>query len=99
MSDKIVLVANTSWYLYNFRFNLIKELINKAYREGANIPYTQNTPYINTIPPEAEIKSNGDQNIERRIRSLIRWNAAAMVVRANKKFPELDYKPVIIGNI
>ncbi len=47
---------------------LIKELINKAYREGANIPYTQNTPYINTIPPEAEVKSNGDQNIERRIR-------------------------------
>ena len=62
---------------------LIKELINKAYREGANIPYTQNTPYINTIPPEAEVRSNGDQNIERRIRSLIRWNAAAMVVRAN----------------
>ena len=68
---------------------LIKELINKAYREGANIPYTQNTPYINTIPPEAEVKSSGDQNIERRIRSLIRWNAAAMVVRANKKYPEL----------
>ena len=68
---------------------LIKELINKSYREGVNIPYTQNTPYINTIPPEAEVKSNGDQNIERRIRSLIRWNAAAMVVRANKKFPEL----------
>ena len=68
---------------------LIKELINKAYREGANIPYTQNTPYINTIPPEVEVKSSGDQNIERRIRSLIRWNAAAMVVRANKKYPEL----------
>ena len=68
---------------------LIKELINKAYREGANIPFTQNTPYINTIPPEAEVKSNGDQNLERRIRSLIRWNSAAMVVRANKKFPEL----------
>ena len=68
---------------------MIKELINKAYQEGANIPYTQHTPYINTIPPEAEVKSNGDQNIERRIRSLIRWNAAAMVVRANKKFPEL----------
>ena len=57
--------------------------------EGANIPYTQNTPYINTIPVNEEKKSNGDQNIERRIRSLIRWNAAAMVVRANKKFPEL----------
>ena len=68
---------------------LIKELINKAYMEGANIPYTQNTPYINTIPASEEKKSNGDQNIERRIRSLIRWNAAAMVVRANKKFPEL----------
>ncbi len=68
---------------------LIKQLINKAYMEGANIPYTQNTPYINTIPVNDEIKSNGDQNIERRIRSLIRWNAAAMVVRANKKFPEL----------
>ena len=68
---------------------LIKELINKAYTEGANIPYTQNTPYINTIPVSEEKKSNGDQNIERRIRSLIRWNSAAMVVRANKKFPEL----------
>ena len=56
---------------------LIKELINKAYMEGANIPYTQNTPYINTIPVNEEKKSNGDQNIERRIRSLIRWNASA----------------------
>ena len=45
---------------------LIKELINKAYMEGANIPYTQNTPYINTIPVSEEKKSNGDQNIERR---------------------------------
>ena len=61
---------------------LIKELINKAYMEGANIPYTQNTPYINTIPANEEKKSNGDQNIERRIRSLIRWNAAAMVVQS-----------------
>ena len=47
---------------------LIKELINKAYMEGVNIPYTQNTPYINTIPTNDEKKSNGDQNIERRIR-------------------------------
>ena len=46
---------------------LIKELINKAYMEGANIPYTQSTPYINTIPVNEEKKSNGDQNIERRI--------------------------------
>ena len=68
---------------------LIKELINKAYMQGANIPFTQNTPYINTIPINEEKKSNGDQNVERRIRSLIRWNSAAMVVRANKKFTEL----------
>ena len=40
---------------------LIKELINKAYTKGANIPYTQNTPYINTIPTNEEKKSNGDQ--------------------------------------
>ena len=68
---------------------LIKQLIDHAYRQGSKIPYTQSTPYINTIPPEEETKSPGDQNIERRLRSLIRWNAAAMVVRANKKFPEL----------
>ena len=68
---------------------LIKQLIDQAYRQGSRIPYTQSTPYINTIPPEEETKSPGDQNIERRLRSLIRWNAAAMVVRANKKFPEL----------
>ncbi len=68
---------------------LIKQLIDQAYKQGSKIPYTQSTPYINTIPPEEETKSPGDQNIERRLRSLIRWNAAAMVVRANKKFPEL----------
>ena len=68
---------------------LIKELIDHSYKEGSDLVLSRNTPYINTISPEAETKSKGDQNIERRIRSLIRWNAAAMVVRANKKFPEL----------
>jgi len=43
---------------------LIKELINKAYKEGVNIPYTQNTPYISTIPAEAQVKSSGAQNME-----------------------------------
>ena len=61
---------------------LIKQLIDQAYKEGSNIPYTQNTPYINTIPSNEEIKSPGDQNIERKIRALIRWNSAVMVVRA-----------------
>ena len=68
---------------------LIKQLIDQSYKAGSKIPYTQTTPYINTIPPEEEKKSPGDQNIERKIRSFIRWNAAAMVVKANKKFPEL----------
>ena len=68
---------------------LLKKLIDEAYKEGSHKPLTRITPYINTIPPDEEIKSPGDQNIERRIRSLIRWNAAAMVVKANKKNPEL----------
>jgi len=68
---------------------LLKKLIDEAYKEGSNRPLTRITPYINTIPVESETKSSGDQNIERRIRSLIRWNAAAMVVKANKKNPEL----------
>ncbi len=68
---------------------LIKELIEHSYKQGSDLTLSRNTPYINTISPGEEIKSPGDQNIERKLRSLIRWNAAAMVVRANKKFPEL----------
>ena len=68
---------------------IIKQLIEHSYKEGADLVLSRNTPYINTIPPEEEKKSPGDQNLERKIRSLIRWNAAAMVVRANKKNPEL----------
>jgi len=68
---------------------LLKKLIDENYKEGINRPFTRFTPYVNTILPEKEIKSPGDQNIERKIRSLIRWNAAAMVVKANKKNPEL----------
>ncbi len=68
---------------------LIKQLIEHSYKEGSDLVLSRNTPYINTISPEEEVKSPGDQNIERKIRSLIRWNAAAMVVRANKKNPEL----------
>jgi len=68
---------------------LLKKLSDEAYKEGSSRPITRITPYINTIPVELEAKSPGDQNIERRIRSLIRWNAAAMVVKANKKNSEL----------
>jgi len=68
---------------------LIKKIIDEAYSEGLTLPDTRTTPYINTIPASADVRSPGDQNIERKIRAYIRWNAAAMVVRANKKNPEL----------
>src|SRR2546427_3978587 len=51
---------------------------------GIDLPFTANTPYANTIPPRLEPLFPGDQELERRIKSLIRWNALAMVVRANR---------------
>ena len=63
---------------------LLEKLIEKARRSGAYLPYSANTAYINTIPPGSEEKSPGDHEIEHRIRSYVRWNAAAMVLRANK---------------
>ncbi len=51
---------------------------------GIDLPFTANTPYANTIPARLEPLFPGDQQLERRIKSLIRWNALAMVVRANK---------------
>ncbi len=51
---------------------------------GLEIPFTANTPYVNTIPASQEAAVPGDQEMERRIKSLIRWNALAMVVRANR---------------
>ncbi len=68
---------------------LIKQLIDYSYKRGSDLVLSRNTPYINTIDPEDQAQSPGDQNLERKIRSLIRWNAAAMVVRSNKKNPEL----------
>ena len=68
---------------------LLNKVIDQAYKSGLVLPDTRTTSYINTIPPEAEIKSPGDQNIEKRIRAYVRWNAAAMVVKANKKSSEL----------
>lgn len=68
---------------------IIEALIDKARRSGAHIPYEANTAYINTIPTNMEKRSPGDAAMERRIRALIRWNAAAMVVRANRKSSEL----------
>ena len=68
---------------------LLNKVVSKAYTAGLVLPDTRTTPYINTIPTELEVKSPGDQNIEKKIRAYIRWNAAAMVVRANKISGEL----------
>ncbi|MDH5302273.1 MAG: pyruvate dehydrogenase (acetyl-transferring), homodimeric type [Gammaproteobacteria bacterium] len=68
---------------------LLEQMIDKARRSGANLPYSANTAYVNTIPPHLEAPIPGDQAIEDRIRSFIRWNAAAMVVKANRKASEL----------
>ncbi|MGV6857454.1 MAG: pyruvate dehydrogenase (acetyl-transferring), homodimeric type [bacterium] len=68
---------------------LLERLIDSARRSGANLPFSANTAYVNTIPPHREAHSPGDQALEARIRSYIRWNAAAMVVRANRKSSEL----------
>ncbi|MCB0213961.1 MAG: pyruvate dehydrogenase (acetyl-transferring), homodimeric type, partial [Anaerolineae bacterium] len=63
---------------------LLQELDAYAYEAGVRKPFTANTPYINTIPVEEQQPYPGKRDIERRIKSLIRWNAMAMVVRANR---------------
>jgi pyruvate dehydrogenase E1 component len=68
---------------------LLEELLDEARRVGAPVPYSANTPYLNTIRPEKEPPHPGDRAIEHRIRSLIRWNAVAIVLRANKESSEL----------
>ncbi len=63
---------------------LITALVEKARRSGAYLPYNARTAYVNTIPPHLEEQRPGDPSMERRIKSIIRWNAMAMVVRANR---------------
>src|SRR5579863_5556948 len=68
---------------------LLERLMEHASNLGVQPPLRWNTPYINTIPPEEELAYPGDRAIERRIKSLVRWNATAMVVRANKYDPNI----------
>src|SRR6516225_4696888 len=63
---------------------LLRELTIHARQNGVKLPFTANTPYINTISFEEQALMPGSPDVERRIKSLVRWNAAAMVVRANK---------------
>ena len=63
--------------------DLLEQLGIHARRSGVTLPFSANTPYINTIPAGDQEPMPGSNEIERRIKSLVRWNALAMVVRAN----------------
>ncbi len=68
---------------------ILERLSSRLTQTGARLPYTITTPYRNTIPANREAFMPGDLFMERRIRSLIRWNALAMVVRANRRGGDL----------
>ena len=63
---------------------ILKKLIEFARRNGIRMPYSATTDYVNTIPIGQQAPYPGDRDIERRIKSIIRWNAMAMVVKANR---------------
>ena len=65
---------------------LLTALEQAAIRNGVELPFTATTPYVNTIPHEKQPRYPGKRELERRIKSFIRWNAMAMVVRANRDF-------------
>ena len=67
------------------RMMLLERLIEKSRRSGTYIPFSPHTAYINTIPPHREERSDGDHALEWKIRSLLRWNAIAMVVNSNRE--------------
>ncbi|VUD68259.1 Pyruvate dehydrogenase E1 component [Thalassocella blandensis] len=62
---------------------LLSQLANNATKAGVKLPSAITTPYVNSIPVKEEKRHPGDQHLERKIRSLVRWNAMAMVMRAN----------------
>jgi pyruvate dehydrogenase E1 component len=64
---------------------ILQEIRNRALACGVQVPFTANTPYVNTIHVSQQPPLPGDQEIERKIKSLVRWNALAMVVRANRE--------------
>ncbi len=92
---KIREIENNEWiesldYIYQSQGServteLLRKLQIRAPAHGINIPFTANTPYINTIPLNKQPVYPGSREIERRIKSILRWNAMAMVVRANRE--------------
>ncbi len=68
---------------------LLVNVVDIARRSGAKLPFSANSAYMNTIPPDEEPTHPGDREIEHKIRSAVRWNAMAIVLRANKDSSEL----------
>lgn len=68
---------------------ILGKAVETARRQGTQVPFAANTAYFNTIPPHREPPHLGNREIEHRIRSAIRWNALAMVLKANKETSEL----------
>ncbi len=66
---------------------ILQRMQQHAAEAGVTLPFTANTPYVNTIPASAQPPYPGNQEIERRIKSFARWNALAMVVRSNREEP------------
>ena len=94
--DKKTEELETSEWLYSLDYvlqnsgpervvELLHQLQIRAHKSGVHVPFSANTPYINTISKEKQPPFPGDREIERRIKSLIRWLAMAMVVKANKQ--------------
>src|SRR2546430_1757301 len=68
---------------------ILTRVVERAQHAGTGPIASLNTAYVNTIPPEHEAQLPGDPALERRLRSIVRWNSIAMVVRANKQSSEL----------
>ena len=66
---------------------LLETLIDYAQSKGARLPFNTSTPFLNTILPSQEPEYPGDRAIERKIKTIVRWNAMAMVAKANKEKP------------
>ena len=69
--------------------SLLQQLQMHAQQAGVPLPYSATTPFLNTVPVDKQAPFPGSREIERRIKSLVRWNAMAMVVRANRIDPDI----------
>lgn len=71
-----------------YAHHLIEEILEHARQNSIDLPFSAHTGYVNTIEPEQEVRCTGNIAIEKRLRAFMRWNAMAMVVRANRIHPE-----------